>query len=458
MTDDLSNLLACPRCDKSPLSASGDAYRCSGCKTEFPAIDGIPWLFAAPDAALAEWRNRLHFALQQLAHEAQRISAESKRAGLSAATQDRLAHHSAALEAHRGTLKSLLAPINVQSMTAEYPSHLAMRTRLPSDQGLNTYYANVHRDWAWGDEENEKSIAQIDTVLDASGGSAIGDCLVFGAGAGRLAYDLHTRHDATRTIAVDFNPLLLSIARRMYAGEALELHEFPIAPRTAEDVAVLRQLSAPAAAGEDLHLVLADVLRPPFAPNSVDTIVTPWLIDIVAEDLPQFAARINRLLKAGGRWVNFGSLAFEHAERARRYGPDEVTDIVSGAGFAQPELVEETIPYMCSPASRHGRSETVVSFAATKRDDIKAPPRYKALPDWIVTGKEPVPLLPSFQTQAMSTRIYAFVMAMIDGKRSVSDMANLFEEQKLMPKEEAEAAIRNFLTRMYEDSQRNPNF
>ena len=73
----LSDLFACPRCDKSPLSAADDAFRCSGCKTDFPTIEGIPWLFAAPDVALAEWRNRLHFALQQLAHEAQRIVAES---------------------------------------------------------------------------------------------------------------------------------------------------------------------------------------------------------------------------------------------------------------------------------------------------------------------------------------------------------------------------------------------
>ena len=77
-----------------------------------------------------------------------------------------------------------------------------------------------------------------------------GDCLVFGAGAGRLAYDLHLQHDATRTVAIDFNPLLLLIARKIYAGETLALHEFPIAPRTANDVAVLRELSAPTAADE----------------------------------------------------------------------------------------------------------------------------------------------------------------------------------------------------------------
>jgi hypothetical protein len=78
--------------------------------------------------------------------------------------------------------------------------------------------------------------------------------------------------------------------------------------------------------------------------------------------------------------------------------------------------------------------------------------RHTALPDWLVQSNLSVPLLPSFETQAMSTRIYAFVMAMIDGKRSIAEMARSMEEQQLMPKAEADAAIRNFLIKMYDES------
>ena len=63
-----------------------------------------------------------------------------------------------------------------------------------------------------------------------------------------------------------------------------------------------------------------------------------WLVDIIDEDLPVFSARINRLLKSEGRWVNFGSLAFSSPEQARRYSPEEVKAIVlrvdSGGGSA----------------------------------------------------------------------------------------------------------------------------
>ncbi len=113
--------------------------------------------------------------------------------------------------------------------------------------------------------------------------------------------------------------------------------------------------------------------------------------------------------------------------------------IVAEAGFSDPYVSQKTIPYMCSPASRHGRQEKVFSFSAYKERCVKKPERHKALPDWIVTGKEPVPLSPSFRTQAMTTQVYSFIMSLIDGKRSIKDMAAVLEKQKLMSKEEAEA-------------------
>jgi hypothetical protein len=209
---------------------------------------------------------------------------------------------------------------------------------------------------------------------------------------------------------------------------------------------------------DGFHFVFGNALRPPFKAGAFDTVVTPWLIDIVNEDLPRQAARINTLLNPDGQWINFGSLAFDHARYTRRYSADETVAIVEAAGFSAPVVVEESIPYMCSPASRHARRETVFTFAAAKQKTAGAPARYKALPDWIVTGKEAVPLTQSFRKQAVTTQIYSYVMSLIDGKRTIADMATIMEKQKLMSKSEAESAIRNFLTRMYDDSQRNTGF
>jgi ubiquinone/menaquinone biosynthesis C-methylase UbiE/uncharacterized protein YbaR (Trm112 family) len=452
----LQSYLACPRCDKTPLTFDDGTFRCEACKIDFPDVGGIPWMFADPDASLGEWRNRLQFALQQLGHEIAGLDVELKDENLRTLTRRRLERYRKSVEQHRRALQKLLRPVDVQSQSGSFESYLALRTRLPVDQGLNTYYANVHRDWAWGDEENEASLKQLRSVLHDN--ADLGDVLVLGAGAGRLAYDVHRQLDCSRLVAMDFNPLLMLVAKEMAQGNRLSMYEFPIAPRSLEDDAVLRRLSAPEAAGDDFHLVLGDALRAPFAAGSFDTVITPWLIDIISEDLPVFATRINRLLGDDGRWVNFGSLAFADPSRARRYSPEETKAIVAECGFSDPYVSQATIPYMCSPASRHGRQERVFSFCAYKERDARSVPRHKALPDWLVTGKEPVPLTQSFRTQAMTTQIYSFIMSLIDGKRSIEDMAKILEQQKLMSRQEAVPAIRSFLTRMHDDAQRQQGF
>ncbi len=448
----MNELIACPRCDKSPLQEKDEALHCSACKIDFPLVDGMPWLFAEPEASLGEWRGRMQFALQQLSHESAQLGNDVKDKDLRPLTRRRLERYKNAIDYHRRSLQKLMHPLDVQSMSGNFETYLAMRTRLPVDQGLNTYYANVHRDWSWGDAENKASLKQIRAVLHEN--AELGNVLVLGAGAGRLAYDIHMQLDCTSTVALDFNPMLMLVANAITRGASLKLHEFPIAPKSLEDDAVLRTLSAPKPVTDGFHLVLGDALRPPFVAAAFDTVVTPWLIDIISEDLPVLAARINALLKDNGRWVNFGSLAFAGPQRALQYSPEETKAIVSECGFSDPYVSEATIPYMCSPASRHGRQEKVFTFSAYMERRVEPPARHRALPDWIVTGKEPVPLSPSFRTQAMSTQIYSFIMSLIDGKRTLQDMAVVLEKQKLMSREEAEPAIRSFLTRMYDDSKK----
>lgn len=452
MSSELIDILACPRCDKTPLLVKDGAYRCEACKVDFPSIEGMPWMFADPDASLGEWRSRLHMALKQLSHEIAQLDLELNDKSLRQLTRRRVERYKKALDQHRRALQKLLLPLDVQSLSGNYESYLALRTRMPSDQGLNTYYANIHRDWAWGDEENKASLKQIRAVVQDN--AELGNTLVLGAGAGRLAYDIHMQLNCTRTVALDFNPMLLLVAQKVTGGKQLKMHEFPIAPKSFEDDAVLRTLSAPDLVGDNFRLVLGDALRPPFANEAFDTVVTPWLIDIISEDLPVFAARINALLKTDGRWINFGSLAFAAPQRVLRYSPEESKAIVSECGFSDPYVSEATIPYMSSPASRHGRQEKVFTFAAYKERNVDVPARHRALPDWIVTAKEPVPLSPSFRTQAMTTQVYSFMMSLIDGKRTINDMAIILEKQKLMSKEEAVPALRNFFTKMYDDAQK----
>ena len=452
---DLTSLLACPRCDH-PLESGAGTWRCGSCQVRFPELDGIPCLYAEPEAALGEWRGRLHQELRRLQSDRAELERTLARSNLAELSRKRLARRLDATRLHHDELGALLAPLLHGHPAASFETYLALRTRPPVDQGLTTYYANVHRDWCWGDEENSRAVGLIEEVL--------GDrprperMLVLGAGAGRLAHDLHACFGCIQTVALDFNPLLMLLAARMFRGEALTLHEFPIAPRRLEDQAIARTLEAPAPARPGLYPLLGDALRPPFAASSFDLVVTPWVLDILPDDPANTAARINRLLVPDGRWISFGSLNFGHADPALCLSLEETLATVAGAGFDAPNVLEAWIPYMCSPASRHGRREEVVTFCASRHGDVDAPERHRALPDWLVTGTEPVPLLPHFQMQTLSTRVHLFIMGMIDGRRSVKDMAQAMEAQQLMTRDEAEPAVRTFLMRMFDDAQGERRF
>jgi hypothetical protein len=449
---ELLSFLACPRCDKR-LDEGAAGLHCSGCRVDFPRVAEVPWLFAEPAAALGEWRGRWQFALQRMARDCRELDQALLAPELRTATRERLQALRVAIEDHAERLRALLAPLDLEPSTAPYESYLALRTRLPPDQGLTTYYGNIHRDWCWGDEENA---AALQIVAGGLAGNAPGKVLVLGAGASRLAYDVHMECAASSTIALDFNPLLVLLAKRLTRGERVELYEFPIAPRG--DQAVLRSLAAPRAAREGLHFVLADAHRPPFRDGVFDTVITPWLVDILPERFDALCARINALLGPAGTWLNFGSLSFHDPDPALRYGVDECVAAIGEAGFDPIETSEHDIPYMCSPASRHGRRERTVVWAARKHRAVKKGARYQALPEWLVRGNEPVPLSDAFRSQAVATRIHGFIMSLIDGRRSLKDIATLVAEQHILGRDEAESTIRSFLIKMFEDSRRGTTY
>ena len=445
----LDSILACPRCDNA-LTPTDGGHACGGCQVDFPSIAGIPFLFAEPSAALGEWRARLHMETRRLDHEVRLIEAALDAPNLRDSTRRRLTLMQHAYRDHNERLLALLEPLGLVELEANIESYLALRTRLPGDQGLVTYYPNVHRDWSWGERENEASADLVTDMLD----QPLGKMLVLGAGPARLACDLHDRLTPELTVALDFNPMFMLLAQRLLRGETVELYEFPIAPSSIENSAVLRTLQAEAPVTGEFELVIADAARAPFLNGSFDTIITPWVTDILPSDIAETAARINHLLRDDGQWVNFGSLAFDNADPGKRYSREEVVEIVAAQGFTTPHVDETRIPYMCSPASRHGRQETVVTFAARKTKQAKRTARYEALPNWLVKGDAPVPLSDSLRMQATSTRIHAFVMSLIDGKRSIKDMAKLMEAQQLMTQHEAVPTIRTFLIKMLEASGR----
>jgi hypothetical protein len=451
MSAALLGLSVCPSCRTGPLVEAGEELRCAACRTNYPRLGPLPWLFRDPGTVLGEWRNRLTLYLEELARDERLARADLADAALPDATRARLMRLADAYAGQRERVAALLAPLALSAAPAALATQRAMATRVPQHQDLHSYYTNLHRDWAWGEEENARSAELVAGALAARDRHRL---LVLGAGAGRLAYDLHQNSPLALTVALDINPLLLLAGERVVSGGTLELYEFPIAPRSAADQAVLRTLRAPAPARAGLELLFGDAFDAPFAAQAFDRVLTPWLIDIVDEDFLELALCVNRLLGPGGRWVNFGSLAFPGRRPRARYAPDEIERLLADAGFKVAETRDAELPYMRSPASRHARVETVYLFSAEKHGRA---PRAPARPDpaaWLADCALPVPPLAELEVTALASRLQAFVLALIDGQRSIDDIARYVTDQKLLAPDAARAAVRGLLARLLADGAR----
>ena len=274
-----------------------------------------------------------------------------------------------------------------------------------------------------------------------------------GAGSCRLPYDIHRRYAPHLSVALDFNPLLLHIGAQVIRGSTVPLYEFPIAPLNESSFAGLQECRAPSPLTDPcFHYVLADALNPPFAKASFDTVVTPWLIDVIPHNLRSLMPQINRLLTLGGVWVNSGSLAFFHKDESWCFSEEEVLELLEENGFEIVKAERRTVPYLRSPHSAHGRTENIFSFSARKTEDVAAPAPESFLPQWILDTSRPVPASTESAIGSSKHLLTAQVLASTDGKRTINQIGRYLARQYGLGKAETIHAVRRILIDAWEET------
>lgn len=457
---DLLQRLNCPACrsDEALIVEVTPNLRCAGCNTRFPLIDcgaaTIPWLFRSPEAAQIDWSARFQGFLNQNINQYNRLNRALDKNLSSESTRERIEASMRARREHRNHVSSLLTPLSLDGDIIVPAITKTLRDRLPKNQGLTSYADNVFRDWAWYNGENEALFDAIEAVVSADKRDAIGSVLTLGAGAGRLSYDIHQRYSPEQSVALDFNPLLLLLGCRVMHGEVVPLYEFPIAAIDEAMSGVLQHCQAPKALDADaasrFSFVLGDATNPPFAAQSFDTVVTPWLIDIIPQDFKDFVPQVNRLLPDGGVWLNTGSLAFLHENPRRCYSEREVLEIVEQNGFEIVTIDHRSVPYLQSPHSAHGRVERIVSFIARKVANVDCPTDTVRLPGWLLDVTRPVPGSDELVVESSSYLFAAQVTAAIDGKRSIKAIARMVAREYDLDMEQCVHAVSRILIDAWE--------
>ncbi|HEX9294680.1 MAG TPA: methyltransferase domain-containing protein [Polyangiaceae bacterium] len=437
----LVELCQCPRCGERIEAPPGDV-RCAGCGIHFPVVGSIPCLFAEPERKIAQWRGEVHHYRDLVERSVRSIEEQLEQFAMLATTRRRLER---LLAANRQNGETVLSMLRAANLTPE-PGDDQNR-----DFTMIEYYDHILRDWAPDASSSDENAGARELVLEVLGDDRrLGRMVVLGAGACRLAHDLHQTCRPELTLALDMNPLLLLAAQRIVIGEGLRLFEFPAVPASLDSVCVERQLSAAGSLLDHFHLVLADAFAMPLRAGAFDTVVTPWFIDIVPVDLRDTLGVIHRLLAPGGRWINYGPLHYRQDHPvAQRYTADEVFTLSALAGFDVSEKRIGRIDLLTSQASARSRTEQVVASAACKADP--PPLRFDGqVPAWLLLAHLPIPRFAGLDGYRPEHGVLAYVARKIDGKATLGDIAACMIQEHGARKDAALHGTRALVTIVYQ--------
>ncbi|WP_164503449.1 hypothetical protein [Pleionea sediminis] len=438
-------VLNCPKTN-SPLSLSEGQLVSEKDSVHYPIINDVPWLLKNPLHSMVDWTIKLNHFNQVLTDEIRVLVNEIKKS--SGETARRLTLLCEGKVRFQQQVTQLVAPI-LKAKVASKPIYDALSDRAPHTQNLLSYEANLYRDWVWGGEENNESLDIIKKVIDEQ---SINNILVLGAGSCRLAYDLHCSLTPKLTLANDINPLLLFAAKEILWGDGLTIEEFPLHPKAIDSVVVTHEIESIKDTPDNFSLLFSDATKPAIKAASMDTVVTPWLIDIQPFELSQFLAAVNHYLPRGGQWINFGSLVFNQNRDALCYSIDEIKDVALKAGFEIEDIKQNTIPYLKSPYNAGYRMETVWSWRAVKVKEVQLKKELENLPDWLIDIEKPVPNNRTFQSFAFSHQLYLDIASKVDGKKSIKDIAKKFAKERSIEPNEATSMIKDFYLKIIRES------
>jgi SAM-dependent methyltransferase len=358
MPPGIRSRVVCPDCRRH-LDAD---LRCEDCGREYPRLSSIALLLPEPARHVELWRKQLGLIAQQGSATKQALEAQVAETGTSRSARARLRALAQAVEDQVDDITAILAPVLGGALPpGDVPG-------LP--RGFVEYIGYLYRDWGWADGQCEENQRSLDAIKHILASQALGRTLVLGAGACRLAYDLHRQCGATETAVLDIDPYLLVIAEAVVRGSAVKLTESTANVHESAVVSRRWTLSAPSdPLGEDVfHFFLANGIEPPFEDQTFDAVVTPWFIDQVPTDLQAFLSTVHRLLVPGGIWVNQGPLIYrpDTIPISRWYPREELQDLAGAAGFRIGQWESASHPYLVSPLTGRGRIERVVTFLASR--------------------------------------------------------------------------------------------
>ena len=438
-------ILICPRCRATADEGLNIAeLKCERCGSSFFLLQGLPCLFPAGLTQRTLWNDLLAkfiLARQEL-NTAYQSTLETEL--LTQAGRRRMQAKRAVQLASYDSVVEILK-------TAGLKPEVAPEFAPFEPKGYHQYHELMLRDWAWAPMNSTDYRSYVDenhlarehalknlAALEAPPRRV----LVLGAGAGRLSWDLHQVLKPELTVALDSNPLLSTVNRRLTEGNGeLTLQETRNMPHSGTPVGKEWSLRRPdAKAHPGFVVIAADAWALPFAEQSFDLVVTPWFVDICGKDFKQTLGVVDQMLIPGGAWLNTGPFLYpDELPEDQKYTPEELRTLLALSQFQIKSESFETHPYTHSPLNQRGRTEEVWSFvagAAPNKKHLRAAGEFSGRvrasdpPPWLLL---PHLAIPRLTREGLFPTEVANIERLIDGTRSINDLAGLLSRS--IPKE-----------------------
>ena len=414
-------------------------------------------LLPRPELALSHFLSQWRLLLSKLDQEIdQHQQLLTKHQGLELASRVRIeAYRKSRIEFKKELSEIFAALPNHEKQSHAFASnaHQSLGLTVPLAQPLIGYPQNLFRDWVWGDVENKHYLEICKNAVIASGLKPK-RILVLAAGGGRLALDLHQHFQPEFTVALDNSYFFAECFDRICFQKGLTISEFPAAPKSDQDQAFRHQVSKISQSPQNLHYVLGDLNYLPFQPESFDLIITPWIIDLIPQKIPQLIHNLSTLLVSErGLWVNFGSFQIPpETSPVFRFSQAEVKMLAERANF---ENLAESFPqiqYLQSPHSAHHRVESLWALSARRNaHPVGKTVRALGTPDWLLDFDRPIPKNEQVAFSEMMHKVPQRVFELIDGQRSLRTVAEFIGREFEMNQDEAESSLVGFLSRWAQD-------
>ena len=262
--------------------------------------------------------------LRRTSHEARQrqnvLDRIGRAAGLPAASLDRHREILQAEIARAETLLELIGP--AESVGADCGETLEARSSGWTTDALLPY---LLRDWT-GTSELETITKRIGAALERVFPDPSGRSLVYAAcGAGGLLADVSS--DFARVLGFDLTLPVLRAARHLLDGNNLDI----AMPRAINEAGRMTLRGRdPRSGSAQVELAAMDAFATAFPAGSIDCVVTSFLIDLIP-DPRRLADEVARILCSDGVWINYGPSGPLNA--FWRFDQTETAAFLETAGF-----------------------------------------------------------------------------------------------------------------------------